>query len=93
MFRRQSLLLICRLKAAKSETLLRRWVVDREGLLNVVYEMYVGDVTNLVRNDWKDPVAYATDIYSVGHEGPGKPSDAQAMECILQIGNGIHHSL
>ena len=32
----------------------------------------------MLRNDWK---------------GPGRPSDVQALERVLEIGNGIHHSL
>ena len=50
----------------------------REGLLSMMYERYVDDITSVLRNDWK---------------GHGKPSDVQALERILEIGNRIHHSL
>ena len=52
--------------------------VNREGHLSMMYERYVDDITSVLRNDWK---------------GPGRPSDVQALERILEIGNGIHHSL
>ena len=45
-----------------------------------MYERYVDDITNILRNDWKQ-------------EGEQYIADARALECILRIGNGIHESL
>ena len=54
--------------------------ITEEGHEAFMYERYVDDITNVLRNDWKLP-------------GNQKGDDARALECILRIGNNIHESL
>ena len=49
---------------------------------SMMYERYVDDITAALRNDWKMP-----------NENDDGKDDARALECILEIGNGIHRSL
>ena len=54
--------------------------IRQEGHEPIMYKRYVDDITNILRNDWKQ-------------EGEQGRDDVRALECILRIGNGIHESL